>query len=53
MNQFVPVHDDEDEVKTEDRWCWWMVLPVVALGLIVYQIGTGAMTSVFDESEDD
>jgi hypothetical protein len=28
-----------------------MVLPVMALGLIVFQIADAAMTSVFDEDE--
>jgi len=52
MNQIRPVHDDEDEIKTEDRgWGWWTILPVVALGIIVFQIADAAMTSVFDEEE--
>ena len=52
MNQIHPVHDDEDEVKTEDRgFGWWMILPVVALGLLVYQIADESMNSVFDEDE--
>jgi hypothetical protein len=53
MNQFHEDHDDEEgEVKTEDRVRgWWMLLPVVAVGVLIYQIGTGAMTSVFDENE--
>lgn len=53
MNQIPPIHDDEDEVKTEDRgFGWWMILPVMAFGLIVYQIADAAMTSVFDEEEE-
>jgi hypothetical protein len=55
MIQVKTVHNDEDdEVKeVDDRgWGWWMVLPVVALSLIVYQISSAAMTSVFDEKEE-
>jgi hypothetical protein len=49
MNQIEAVHDDEEhELKAENGWGWW-ILPVVALGLIVYQIADAAMTSVFDE----
>ena len=53
MNQFHSVHDDEEiEVKEEDRGLgWWMILPVLALGLLVYQIAEASMKSVFDEDE--
>ena len=50
----ITVHDDEEgEVKAgNDRGLgWWMVLPVVVLGMLVYQIAHAAMTSVFDEGE--
>ena len=50
MNRTEEVHtDEEDELKAENGWGWWMILPVVALGLIVFQIADAAMTSVFDE----
>jgi len=52
MKRIETVHDDEeDEVKSEDGWGWWMVLPVVALGLLVYQIVDAANSSVFDEED--
>ena len=50
MIDFQPEHDAKSE--TDDRGWGWMIIPVVALGLIVYQIGTAAMTSVFDEEEE-
>jgi len=51
MNQFHEDHED-DKSKTEDRgFGWWMVLPVVALGLLAYQFSEAAMTSIFDEDE--
>ena len=52
MNRIEAVHDDkEDELKTENGWGWWIVLPVVALGLIAYQLAEASMTSIFDEDE--
>ena len=53
MNHVHAVHDDEDDAsKTEDRGLgWWMLLPVVAMGILVYEIADAAMTSVFDEDE--
>ena len=50
----ITVHDDEEgEVKagTDRGLVWWMVVPVVAVGLLVYQVAEAAMTSVFDEDE--
>lgn len=44
--------DDEDEVKAENGWDWWMVLSVVALGVIIWQISDAAMTSIFDEEDE-
>jgi hypothetical protein len=45
-------HEQITKSETEDTgWGWW-IIPVVALGLIVYQIGTAAMTSVFDEEDE-
>ncbi len=51
MNQIHSVHDDEeDKLKTKDRSLdWWMLLPVVALGLLAYQVSEAAMTSIFEE----
>ena len=55
MYQFHEDHDDDDEEKLkaeDDRgWGWWMILPVVALGLLAYQVSEAAMTSIFDEDE--
>ena len=54
MNRIEAVHDDEErEVTAEDDqgWDWWMVVPVIVLGLLIYQIVDAAMTSVFDEDE--
>lgn len=45
-------HEQIVKSETEDRGWGWMIIPVVALGLIVYQIGTASMTSVFDEEEE-
>jgi len=51
MNRSNAVHDDEeDEVNAEDGWGW--ILPVVTLGLIVFQIADAAMTSIFDEEDE-
>jgi len=51
-NSLTALNDEEGEAKTEDGWGWWMVLLVVALGLIVFQIADAAMTSVFDEEDE-
>jgi hypothetical protein len=37
--------------ENDKFWGWWMLVPVVALGLLAYQISVAAMTSVFDEDE--
>tara|TARA_R110002111_G_scaffold100976_6_gene156502 strand:+ start:61934 stop:62092 length:159 start_codon:yes stop_codon:yes gene_type:complete len=52
MNQNEEVHDDEDELNTEDQGWGWMILPVAALGLIFFQIADACMTSVFDEEDE-
>jgi len=52
MTRIEAVHDEEEELKTEDRGLgWWMLLPVMAVGLLVYQIADASMESVFDEDE--
>jgi len=40
-------------MKEEDdkSWGWWLLVPVVVLGFLVYQIAVAAMKSVFDEDE--
>jgi hypothetical protein len=53
MTRIEAVHDDEeDELETGNGWGWWMILPFVVLGLIVFQIADAAMTSVFDEEDE-
>jgi hypothetical protein len=37
--------------ENDKSWGWWMLVPVVVLGVLVYQIAVAAMTSVFDENE--
>jgi hypothetical protein len=54
MNRINAIFDDEEELETEDQSLgFWMLLPVVALGLLVYHIADAAMTSVFEESKDE
>jgi hypothetical protein len=55
MNRIEEVHAvEESQVQQEDDqgWDWLIVLPVLALGLLAYQISEAAMTSVFDEEEE-
>ena len=39
--------------ENERFWGWWILVLVVALGLLAYQIAESAMISVFDETEDE
>jgi hypothetical protein len=37
--------------ESDNSWRWWMLLPVVALGLLAHQVAVAATTSIFDEEE--
>ncbi len=37
--------------ESDNSWGCWLLVPVVALGLLVYQVADAAMTSIFDEDE--
>jgi len=37
------------EMNEEKSWAWLLLLPVIALGYLIYAVAKASMVSIFDE----